>query len=143
MAEALKGSRISAANQELIRSAILLWHDHLDASHTISQSIENLDGSYLHGIMHRREPDYWNSKYWFRRVGRHSCFTRLAQESRGVLAHDPGLAAKFAPKGEWDPYAFVDECERVASLPKDDKRVQALREVQALELRILMEYLCA
>src|SRR5262245_3674168 len=40
-----------------------LWlaHDFLDESHAISQEIETPDGSYWHAIMHRREPDYWNS----------------------------------------------------------------------------------
>src|SRR2546430_6689730 len=39
----------------LARSAALLWHDYLDESHSISQSIETAEGSFLHGIMHRRE----------------------------------------------------------------------------------------
>ena len=54
---------------ELIQSAALLWHDHLDESHTLSQDIFSADGSFLHGIMHRREPDYSNAKYWFNRAG--------------------------------------------------------------------------
>ena len=47
----------------LIHSALLLWHDHLDASHDLSQNINSSDGSFLHAIMHRREPDYSNAKY--------------------------------------------------------------------------------
>ena len=40
-----------APNQQtLIHSALLLWHDHLDASHDLSQNINSNDGSFLHGI---------------------------------------------------------------------------------------------
>ena len=37
-----------------------LWllHDFLDESHSLSQEITTDTGSYWHGIMHRREPDY-------------------------------------------------------------------------------------
>src|SRR5262249_35721072 len=48
-------------------AALWLHHDFLDESHRISQEIETPTGSYWHGILHRREPDYGNSKYWFRR----------------------------------------------------------------------------
>src|SRR3954452_14901046 len=66
--------KISVNIQPLLHCTALLWHDFLDASHTISQSIETCEGSWLHGIMHRREPDYGNAKYWFHRVGRHATF---------------------------------------------------------------------
>ena len=59
----------------------LLW-DYLDESHHVSQSLETPEGSYWHGIMHWREPDYGNSKYWFRRVGQHAIFPQLAVQAR-------------------------------------------------------------
>src|SRR5437764_13932865 len=80
-----KGLRLGSMEQDLIRSAVLLWHDDLDESHTISQSIENAEGSYLHAIMHRREPDYGNSKYWFRRVGRHETFAKVAEKAAAKM----------------------------------------------------------
>src|SRR5438067_362975 len=59
-------------------SGLWLLHDFLDESHKISQEIETIEGSYWHGIMHRREPDYGNARYWFRRVPKHDIFEPLA-----------------------------------------------------------------
>ncbi|SVE48716.1 uncharacterized protein METZ01_LOCUS501570, partial [marine metagenome] len=54
-----------------LESALWLYVDDLDRSHTCSQSIDDTTGSYWHGIMHRREGDFSNSHYWFRKVGNH------------------------------------------------------------------------
>ena len=42
-------------------SGVWLLHDYLDESHKISQDIDTTSGSFWHGIMHRREGDFWNS----------------------------------------------------------------------------------
>ena len=63
---------------DAIKSGLLLWNDALDASHTISQELANATGSYWHGLMHRREPDYSNAKYWFGRVGTHAISPKSA-----------------------------------------------------------------
>ena len=60
-----------------VKSGLLLWNDALDVSHKISQKIDSQTGSYWHGIMHRREPDYSNAKYWFRRAGATPFFRRF------------------------------------------------------------------
>ena len=123
----LKQAKITGTRAELIRATLFLWHDHLDAAHKIVQDIETADGSYLHAIMHRREPDYSNSKYWFRRVGKHPCFAKLA-EIKGASA--------FVKHGEWDAFAFVDACER-------EPTNRSLRDIQAEELRTLLDHLVA
>jgi hypothetical protein len=129
--------KIPSHVQPVLRSAALLWHDHLDASHTISQSIETRDGSWLHGIMHRREPDYGNAKYWFRRVGQHNAFAKLAKRA-GELMREHGDS--LFDDGEWKPLAFIDECEQ-AERAKDAEVISVLREIQAAEFDVLLEHI--
>jgi hypothetical protein len=139
LTEFFRANNISSGIQPLLRSAALLWHDHLDASHTISQSIETPEGSWLHGIMHRREPDYGNAKYWFRRVGQHAAFPKLANHVTELLGGDD-LAGRLIQNDEWLPFAFVDECERAARNPQ---RSRLLREIQAAEFAVLLEHIFA
>jgi hypothetical protein len=99
-------------------SGLWLLHDFLDESHKLSQEIDTPDGSFWHAIMHRREGDFENSKYWFRRVGRHPVFGRLGQRVQIVAADVADASASLGEtrlhgSGEWDPFAFVDLCEAV------------------------------
>lgn len=138
----LSHSNLPPVACNLVRSLVLLWHDHLDASHTISQSIENPDGSLVHAIMHRREPDYWNSKYWWRRVGKHPCFAEIGKRVLALFeTHDaPELRDRLVPRGNWDPGAFVDACAAVPSGVKSSPQVKLLREVQRIETEVALEH---
>ena len=97
-------------------AGLWLYFDYLDESHTISQDLSSAEGSYWHGIMHRREPDYGNSKYWFRRVGPHPVFEPLRRRAAALYAAagKPADADVLGRQGAWDPYAFIDLCEAVA-----------------------------
>jgi hypothetical protein len=97
-------------------SGIWLRFDFLDESHSISQEILSPTGSYWHGIMHRREPNASNAKYWFRRVGDHPLFETLGEPAAALAAaSDIDLKADWLKNGDWDPFEFVDLCSRHAA----------------------------
>jgi hypothetical protein len=102
-------------------SGVWLLHDFLDDSHKISQSIETASGSFWHGIMHRREGDFWNSKYWFHRVGQHPAFDAIAEHARrrtdfsASSERDHRLKSVPLAGAAWDPFNFVDLCEAAVS----------------------------
>ncbi|MFO1500765.1 MAG: hypothetical protein U1G07_20660 [Verrucomicrobiota bacterium] len=129
-------------HEQPLRSAAMLWHDHLDESHQISQNLPDTTGSFLHGIMHRREPDYGNAKYWFSRVGEHASSPVLARRVSELLAKqavpDPGLT-RLGASGRWDAFQFVDLCEAAANAQQP--RYQLLQQIQAVEFETLLEHL--
>ena len=135
--------RLASPNAELIQALLLLWHDHLDAAHNISQGIENEHGSFVHAIMHRREPDAWNSKYWWQRVGSHRAFPEIARRVDELLRsrETAGLAKRLLPGGKWDAKAFVDTCDSALALPETDPQVKLLREIQLIETDAMLEFL--
>lgn len=142
MAAHFASSKLPPVKQQLIRALLLLWHDHLDASHTISQGVTTPDGSFVHAILHRREPDYWNSKYWWRRAGQHPCFPELARRGTDLLnsTDNDAMLSRLIPGGNWDPFAFVDQCEAAAGLPAAAPEVLVLRAVQQMETEVALDH---
>ena len=136
-------SHLSVADTEMANAciaAVWLYHDFLEESHLISQSIDTPTGSYWHGIMHRREPDFPNSKHWFRRVGEHPIFEPLRLGAAQIVSNsDSQESVSFLVKQpDWDAFAFVDLCE--ASLKGSSEAETVCRLIQKCEWEILFDY---
>jgi hypothetical protein len=120
-------------------AGVCLLHDFLDLSHTISQSITTPTGSYWHGIMHRREGDFSNAKYWFRRVGEHPVFQPLAEQIQTQVSQYADLRPLIADGG-WDPYAMVDACQASQAEQANPTSLEICRDVQQWEWELLFHY---
>jgi hypothetical protein len=115
-------------DREMARACLAglwLYHDFLDESHAVSQDLPSAEGSFWHAIMHRREPDAGNSKYWWRRVDSHPVILQLVEEAP-VLGYD-----------YTNPFDFVDFCERVRGTETADEEVA--KRVQLLEWQLLFD----
>jgi hypothetical protein len=116
----------------LVSCGLLVWNDDIQAAHPIAQNIESDTGSYWHAIIHRREGDFWNAKYWFKRVGSHPVLADLAAVPE---------AKPFVKNGELDATAVVDACQDLASERAGrEKRDEALRALQVAEIQALLRY---
>ncbi len=129
-----------------VKSGLLLWNDALDVSHRTSQNIDSQTGSYWHGIMHRREPDYSNASYWFRRVGAHAIFPALRERVLALLEERSCQAPELADyttdvqqKTDWDAFRFVNWCQDAAGA-SDDNLESFLKAAQVEEIKLLLDY---
>jgi hypothetical protein len=142
------GANQSPTNAAALKAGLFLLADFFDDSHACSQSIEGLGahhtGDYWHAILHRREPDYGNAKYWFRHVGRHPTFDELAPAVTRLIPTATGVLAtklehwrnRLLPRGTWDPIAFVDLCSEAGT----DADLKAwCEQVQFEEMLLLLE----
>ena len=116
---------IAASRQMEVLSGLWLVAGDIHRSHTISQDLGSAEGSFLHGIMHRREGDFGNAKYWFRRVGNHPVFEIISAQSGGHYDSASG---------------FVDQCQSAVS-SGDKDAVNRCIDSQWIEWQALMQFI--
>jgi len=118
------------------RAGLWLAFDFLDESHRISQDVSSREGSYWHGILHRREPDYSNAKYWFRQVGEHPIHPALRE---AVIQLATGrMWPTLLSHPTWDAAGFVDLCEKQADPEAIPHRL--CRQIQRAEWELLFAW---
>ena len=114
----------------LVLAALWTYLSCFDEAHKIAQEIRNAEGSYWHAILHRREPDAFNSGYWFRKVGVHPIFEELRKEAD---------ASGYARAVRWDPLAFIDFCEQARTRAESSDEQIACAVTRA-EWQLLFDY---
>jgi hypothetical protein len=147
---------VQKSPEDLLRSAPFLHQTPRELKQKVGlvQSVENAKAqkpqqledmtptlAFWHAIMHRREGDFSNSKYWYARCRHHPVLARIPALAREMLGE---AAASTAPlhnivTGTWDPEAFVDVVEAVHRKPGDPLHDAAAR-LQQVEWRALFDH---
>jgi hypothetical protein len=97
------------------KACLHLLNDDITRGHEIAQSQEGVANfDYIHAIVHRREGDFSNSKYWFRQVGAHPVWAE-------VYGPDPTA-----------PMRFVDRCREAGKSPSRELERAQVKELSAL-----------
>jgi hypothetical protein len=130
----------SRSDAAAMLAGLWLWQDWLSESHQISQSLATSTGSFWHAIMHRREGDFGNSKYWYSRCSDHPAIATLTAAAADVINPFPAdkSALKLLHPG-WNSTAFVDFIQSVHDR-RDDPRHSLAVALQQLEWRILFDH---
>jgi hypothetical protein len=140
IASAFDNARLADSNMaRAVLAGLWLVHDCLHESHEVSQAIDSPAGSFWHAIMHRREGDFSNAKYWLRRVGRHEVLTSLGERAADIVRRrGEGAWTGRLLAGGFDPLAFVDLVEQVERGLRDDARELCL-DIQQAEWELLFD----
>lgn len=146
------GKRAQDKSVIALMAGLHLWNDNLYTSHSYSQKIEgDPTGNYWHGIMHRMEADYPNSKYWFRQAGNHPAKQRIPQKTAEYLKRETALDSlppsqivntlkQFRDQQNWNSDDFVD----LVQLQENGEGTEATRtmleKIQQIEFLELFDY---
>jgi hypothetical protein len=141
------GAKVARA---ALTAGLLTQHDHFDAAHAAAQSVEGEGqpplGDHWHAILHRREPDYGNARYWYRQLGQAPAFAPLATwvsrfaPSECATSHSEidAWRRRLVVGDVWQPFAMIDLCAACANRPATDPLVRFAAEVQAREMGYLL-----
>lgn len=112
--------------KDSLAAGLWLYVDDLKRSHEVSQQVHRPSGSFWHAIVHRREADFNNSHYWYRKIGQHPVLSRVDAGGGGAGA---GTAI-----GSYEPHTFVDRVERAVAQQSDSPDLVAMQRLEWIAL---------
>lgn len=125
-------------------AGLWLWHDWLEQSHALSQEVETATGSFWHAILHRREGDFNNSRYWYAKCRKHPALDELARQGNALVKAFPASEdTAILLQNGWDAYALVDFVESIYDSPDHHPPVKLAQQLQQLEWKILFRHTIA
>ena len=115
----------------LLRAGLFYYHNALDYSHREAQKVSGDTAAYWHGMVHRREGDFENARYWMRRAGEHPAFQEMQHRASDG-------APNMARQPNWDPFLFISLCEQFKFGEIDYKK--ELGHLQREEFAVMFDY---
>jgi hypothetical protein len=133
---------VNQDDADAMLAGLWLWHDALNECHKIAQDLIGPTGAFWHAIMHRREGDFSNAKYWYARSADHRALRLISSMALDLIGRetaDPTLLRIVG--GEYNPDALVDLVEAIHDKPADPRHTAAVR-LQQMEWEALFNH-CA
>ncbi len=113
-------------------AGLWLYVDDLDRAHALAQGDHSPTGSFWHAIVHRREGDFDNARYWYRKAHHHPAMSHIDLTGGG--------AGSGTDVAHYNPAALVN---RVEKLGHDNRAHPALVSEQRKEWKALFEWCAA
>ena len=115
----------------LVRAGLFYYHNALDDSHKEAQKLEGDTAAYWHGMVHRREGDFDNARYWMRRAGEQPVFQEMQGRASDAAPH-------MGRQSNWDPFLFITLCEQYKYGEADYKK--EIAHLQRVEFDVMFDY---
>ena len=142
LARLIAGSEVPV--DSLVAALLWLRVGIIEPAHEIVQDDSTQSGSYLHGVVHRLEGDYWNAKYWFRHAKEKRWMQVLSNavvqrvEQEGLL--DIATELKVIHQGVFLPTEFVSAHEHWSASSRSTlEHEDAIGRIAFLEWECLCE----
>ncbi|MEM9753727.1 MAG: hypothetical protein AAF916_10125 [Planctomycetota bacterium] len=129
----LAGQDAFADRSDLL-AGLFLYADDLDTAHGHAQDDATPTGSFWHAIVHRREGDFDNARYWYAKASHHPAMSHIDLVGGG--------AGSGTDVAAYDPDAFVRQVQHAHQADERNGATPALMSTQRKEWKALFEW-CA